>query len=101
MCATLVSLLKKQENSSVAKDICNQATKKIKELGKLQNFISWITKLWNAIVEDGSIPNILKRDKIIYLWKKKGSREDPKILSNNTGYRDIKSGRSNTQQQTN
>ena len=47
-------------------------------MGESFNFINWITNLWNFIVDDQIIPDNLKTDKIIYLWKKKkGSREDP------------------------
>ena len=59
-------------STSGAKDICMQSTREIKKLGKSPNFIKWIAKLWNKIVDDREIPDILKRDKIIYIWKKEG-----------------------------
>jgi len=64
-------------NSSGAKDYNNQSTKEIKQLSKSKNFISWITFLWNSTVEAKEISQFLKRDNIIYIWKKKGCRADP------------------------
>jgi len=63
-------------NSSSAYDSHDISTKYIKELRGSNNFIAHLTKLWNYMAHFEIFPDALKKDKIIYIWKKKGNRSE-------------------------
>jgi len=65
-------------NPSAAYDAYDISTKQLKLLFKSKNFINMIIEMWNNIVTNGRIAQTFKWDKIIYLWKKKGVKHDPK-----------------------
>jgi len=73
-----VTEILRELNKSGARDIGHQTTNQMKKMSKSSNFLKWIVYLWNTIVDDDEIPDILKQDKIIYIWKKKGLATDPK-----------------------
>ena len=66
-------------NPSAAYDSYDISTKQLKLLCKSKNFINMIIEMWNNIVVNGRIAQSLKWDNIIYLWKKKGVKSDPKF----------------------
>ena len=65
-------------NPSKAYDVYDVSTSKIKQLKQSTEFIESITSLWNNIIDNEEIPQDMKIDRIIYLWKRKGCKLDAK-----------------------
>jgi len=66
-------------SSSGAYDTYDISSKNIKQMGNSKEFINTVVEIWNLMVEDGTFPQNLKMDRIIYLWKKKGEKDNPKF----------------------